>query len=107
LADTPTIYELFEEYKTPDSSRRVAQVMLTGGELGRPMLATPGTPPDRVKILREAYARSLKDPELLVEAEKGKMEVDPTPGQELEELMKKVMDQPKEVVDRVKKLLGN
>jgi hypothetical protein len=35
------------------------------------------------------------------------MDVDPTPGEELEELIKKVMDQPKEVVDRVKKMLGN
>jgi hypothetical protein len=50
---------------------------------------------------------ALKDPELLAEAKKGRMEVDPTPGDELQDLMKKVMDQPKEVVDRVKKLLGN
>jgi hypothetical protein len=35
------------------------------------------------------------------------MEVDPTPGEELEELLKKVMEQPKEVMDRVKKLLAN
>jgi hypothetical protein len=35
------------------------------------------------------------------------MDVDPTPGEELEELINKVMDQPKEVVDRVKKMLGN
>lgn len=107
LADTPTIYELFDEYRTPDLSRRVAQVMLVGGEFGRPMLATPGTPPERTKILREAYAKALKDPELLAEAKKGKMEVDPSTGEELEELVKKVMDQPKEVIERVRKLLGN
>lgn len=107
LADTPTIYELFDEYRTPDLSRRVAQVMLVGGEFGRPMLATPGTPPERTKILREAYAKALKDPELLAEAKKGKMEVDPSTGEELEELVKKVMEQPKEVIERVRKLLGN
>lgn len=107
LTDVPTIYELFDEYKTSDISRRVAQVMLTGGELGRPMLATPGSPPERITILREGYIKALKDPELLAEAEKGKMEVDPTPGSELEELIKNVMDQPKEVMDRVKKMLKN
>lgn len=107
LPDTPTVYELFNEYKTPDVSRRVAQVMLAGGELGRPMLATPGTPPERLKILREAYAKALKDSELLAEAKKGKMEVDPTPGEELEDLIRKVMDQPREVLDRVKKMLAN
>jgi tripartite-type tricarboxylate transporter receptor subunit TctC len=107
LPQTPTIYELFDEYGSSEVSRRVAQVMLTGGELGRPMLATPATPPERIKILREGYARALKDPELVVETEKAKMEVDPTPGEELEELLKKVMEQPKEVMDRVKKLLAN
>ena len=107
LPDTPTLYQLFDEYKAADVSRRVAQVMLTGGELGRPMLATPGIPPERIKILRDAYAKALKDPELLTEAEKSKMDVDPSPGEELEELIKKVMDQPKEVMDRVKKLLEN
>jgi len=107
LAGVPNIYELFNEYKTSDISRRVAQVMLTGGELGRPMLAAPGSPPERINILRDAYIKALKDPELLAEAEKGKMEVDPTPGGELEELIKNVMDQPKEVMDRVKKMLKN
>jgi tripartite-type tricarboxylate transporter receptor subunit TctC len=107
LPDTPTIYQLFDEYKASDVSRRVAQVILTGGELGRPMMATPGIPPERVRILREAYARALKDPELLVEAEKGKMDVDASSGEELEEMIKKVMDQPKEVTDRVKKMLEN
>ena len=107
LPETPTIYELFDEYKSTDASRRVAQVILTGGDLGRPMLMTPGTPPERVKIFREAYAKALQDPELLLETEKAKMDVDLTPGEELEELIKKVMDQPKEVMDRVKKMLGN
>lgn len=107
LAETPTIYELFDEYKTPDVSRRVAQVMLAGGEFGRPMLLTPGTPPERLKILREAYANALKDPELVAEAKKGRMDVDPTRGEELEELVGKIMDQPKEVIERVRKLLEN
>lgn len=105
LPDTPTIYQLFDEYKAPDVSRRVAHVMLAGGDLGRPMLTTPGTPPERRKILRDAYAMALKDPELLVEAERNKMDIDHSPGEELEEVIKKVMDQPKDVIDRVKKML--
>jgi tripartite-type tricarboxylate transporter receptor subunit TctC len=107
MPDVPTLNELFDQYKTPDVTRRVAQVLLAGGELGRPILVTPGTPPERIKILRAAYAKTLKDPELLREAEKGKMDVDPTSGEELEALIKKVMDQPKEVVSRVRKMLDN
>lgn len=105
--DTPTIYELMDEYKTPEMSRRVAQVILAGGEFGRPMLVPPGTPPEHVKTLREAYAKTLKDPELLAEATKGKMDVDPSTGEDLQALAKEALDQPAGVIERVKKLLGN
>jgi tripartite-type tricarboxylate transporter receptor subunit TctC len=71
------------------------------------MLASPGTPAERINVLRVAYIKALKDPELLLEAEKGKMDVDPSPGEELEALIRNVMDQPKEVLDRVKKMLEN
>ena len=107
LLDTPTIYEIMDQYKTPDLSRRAAQVILAGGEFGRPILATPGTPPDRVNVLREGFAKALKDPELLAEAKKGRMDVDPSTGEELQALVKEVMDQPKEVIQRMKKILGN
>jgi len=106
-ADTPTIYELLEEFKTPDIARRVVQVMLAGGELGRPFLVSPGTPQERLKLLREAYSKMLKDPEFLDEAKKQKLDVDPSTGEELEALVKQIMEQPKEVIDRVKELAGN
>jgi hypothetical protein len=80
----PTIYELMDKYKTPDVSRRVARVLLVGDDLGRPMVAPPGTPADKVKILRVAYARSLRDAELLAEAKKSGLDVDPTDGEELQ-----------------------
>lgn len=107
LPDTPTLYELMDQYKTPDLSRRAAQVILAGGELGRPVAATPGIPVERLNILREAFAKSMKDPELLAEAKKSKMDVDPSTAEELQSLIREVMEQPREVNERVKKFLGN
>jgi tripartite-type tricarboxylate transporter receptor subunit TctC len=104
--DAPTIYELMDQYKTPDTSRRVVQVILAGAEFGSPTFASPGTPADRVKLLREAHARTMKDPELLAEAKKGKMDMDPSTGEELQSLTKEAMDQPQEVIERAKKILG-
>jgi tripartite-type tricarboxylate transporter receptor subunit TctC len=71
------------------------------------MMVTPGTPPERVKILREAYVKTLNDPEVLVETKKGRMDVEPTSGEELESLVKEIFDSPREVLERVKKLLAN
>jgi tripartite-type tricarboxylate transporter receptor subunit TctC len=107
LPDTPTLHELMDEYRSPELSRRAAQVILAGGEFGRPMLATPGTPPERLTVLREAYAKALKDPELLAEAKHAKMDVDPSTADELQGLVREVMNQPKEVMEKVRKLLGN
>lgn len=100
----PTIYELMDEYKTPAAKRRLAEAMLAGGDWARPMLAAPGTPSERVKILREAYEKAVKDPELLAEAKKSRIEVTPGKGAELQATAKEAMDQPPEVMEQIKKL---
>lgn len=106
LPDTPTIWELMDRYKTRDADRRLASVILASGALGRPMLGTPGIPADRVKILRQAFNTTMKDPEFLAEIEKRKFELDPTTGEELEKIVKDAMGQPPEIIGRMKKFLG-
>jgi tripartite-type tricarboxylate transporter receptor subunit TctC len=105
--DTPTLNELFDQYKVPENSRRLAQVLLAAGDFGRPMMVTPGTPPDRVKMLRDAFVKTLSDPEVLEETKKGRMDIDPATGEELEKLVKEIFDSPPDVVERVKKILAN
>lgn len=106
LADTPTLSELMDHYKTPDVVRRTARIILASGDFGRPMQIGPGNKPEHVKILRDAYARAMRDPGLIDEAKKGQMDMEYTSGEELGNLMKELMSQPKEVMDRVRKVLG-
>ena len=106
LKDAPTIYELMDKYKTPENVRRLAKVVLAGGEFGRPIVTPPGVPVDRLKILRDAFNKSVQDPALLADAEKRRLEMDPATGEELESLAKEVMSAPPDVVQRVQKLLG-
>ena len=94
-----------DRYKTPESGRRLATVILANGTLGRPIFTSPGTPPDRVKVLREAYEKMLKDPAFLEDIKKKKFELDPIGGEELEVIVKEVMTQPPEIIERLKKLL--
>jgi tripartite-type tricarboxylate transporter receptor subunit TctC len=105
--DVPTLEEIFDQYKVSAANRRFAQVVLAAGDFGRPVMVTPGTPPERVKILREALLKTLKDPEVVAEAKKGRMDIDPTPGEELETLVKEIFNAPPEVLERVKKILAN
>ena len=106
LKDVPTLGELMQQYKTPDSGKRLAKVILTAATMGRPITAPPGTPPDRVKILRDAYAKALQDPELLAEATKRNWDVEPLSGEILEARAKEVIAQPAEVIDKMKWVLG-
>ena len=106
LPEVPTLHELMDQHKTADSARRLAAVILAANEIGRPIVATPGIPGDRVKVLREAFMRSVRDPELLDDAKKKRLDLDPVPGEELEALAKEIVAQPPEVIERMKKLLG-
>src|ERR687892_252692 len=106
IPEVPTIYEIFDKEKTPEESRRVADVILRGGDFGRPWVMPPGTPAERVKETRDAYAKAMSDTALLDEAKKNKMDVEFVSGEELQQLAERMINQPPAVIARVKKPLG-
>ena len=105
LADVPTIHELMDQYKANDAGRRLANLVLAGGEFGRPYVLPPNTPPDKVKMIREAFAKTLQDEAAIADGKQKNLEFDPSTAAELETLAKEVVTQPPEIVARVKKLL--
>jgi tripartite-type tricarboxylate transporter receptor subunit TctC len=106
LKDVPLLNELMEKYKTAEDVRRLAKVILASDEFGRPIVFPPGVPAERVKIMREAFNKTISDPALLAEAERRRLDIDPTRGEELETLAKEVMATPPDVVTKVKKIFG-
>jgi len=107
LPDVPTLYELMNEFKTPEISKRLATVIVASGVFGRPFLAMPGIPSDRVKILQAAFTKALTDSGLLAEANDRKLEIAPVAAEELETLAREVMTQPPEVIEKMKQVLGH
>jgi tripartite-type tricarboxylate transporter receptor subunit TctC len=106
VKDSPTIYELMDKYKVNDASRALAKVILASGDFGRPIVAPPGVPADRIKVLKDSFDKTIKEPALLAEAERRRLEIDPTRWDEMESLAKDVMATPPDVVARMRKLLG-
>jgi tripartite-type tricarboxylate transporter receptor subunit TctC len=106
LKDVPTMYEIMDRYKTPDQVKSLAKVILIASDLGRPIIAPPGVPADRLKILRDAFDKSVSDPAFLAEAERRKLEINPSHWEEMQTLVKEAMATPPEVVERMKKVLG-
>ena len=104
--DAPTIWELMDKHKTPESGKRLTTVLLSPGSFGRPIVGGPGIPADRVKVLRDGFLKAMSDPELLAEAEKRGWEPDPVTGDKLQALAREVVTQPPEVIARMNVVLG-
>ena len=69
---------------------------------GRPFYLPPGTPKERVDIMRTAFMKAGKDPALLKEAKKARRPVTPTPGETLSEFFKEFFASPPEVKQFIK-----
>jgi tripartite-type tricarboxylate transporter receptor subunit TctC len=106
LPETPTLIDLMNQYKTRDAERRLATLVMAPNEFGRPWMAPPGMPADRLKTLRDAWSNTLKDSELLAEAKKRSWPVEAVGGEALSALAKEVIAQPPDVIARLKKLLA-
>lgn len=107
LPDVPTIYELMARYQTPEAKQKVVSVLLGADHFGQYLaVAPPGVPADRLAILRDAYGRALKDPDLLEEAKRRNWSVEYFSGEELQKLARDVIDQPPQLIGQVKVLLS-
>ena len=106
MPDVPTIHELMNEYKTAATTRSLVTAILASGDLGRPFITPPGITADRLKILRDAFRKTLSDPGFLADVKARKLEADPDYGEDLETIAKDVIAQPREIVERMKKLLS-
>jgi tripartite-type tricarboxylate transporter receptor subunit TctC len=106
MPDVPTIHELMTEYKTAATTRSLVTAVLASGDLGRPFITPPGIAVDRLKILRDAFRKTMGDPAFLADVKARKLEADPDYGEELETIAKEVGAQPREIVERMKKLLS-
>jgi tripartite-type tricarboxylate transporter receptor subunit TctC len=107
IAEVPTLQEMMDKRKVSDSTRRLAAVLTSPDVIGRPLATTPGVPAERVKLLRDAFNKAMIDPELNAEAKKRGWELEPVSGEELEAIGKRVVAQPADVIERMKKILGN
>jgi tripartite-type tricarboxylate transporter receptor subunit TctC len=106
MPDVPTIHELMSEYKTPANIRQLVTAVLASGDLGRPFITPPAIPAERLKLLRDAFRKTMGDAAFLADVKARKLEADPDYGEELETIAKEAAAQPREIVDRLKKLLG-
>ena len=103
--DIPEIPLIMDLAKT-DEQKQIFKLIFARQVLGRPFLAPPGVPADRVAALRQAFMDTMKDPEFLAEADKMKLEITAVSGQELQKIVQEAYETPKDVVKKTGDILG-
>lgn len=96
---------LIRNLVTDPVKKQALDFILARELLGRPFLAPPGVPADRVKALREAFVKTLQDKEFLADAEKRQAEINLVTGEEVEDVLRKAAAAPKNVIESVKTAL--
>jgi tripartite-type tricarboxylate transporter receptor subunit TctC len=97
--DAPTIFEFIKS----EEERQVMTFFSSSMELGRPLMAPPGTPPERVAQLRAAFDATMKDPAFLQEAAALGFEVMPQSGEEIAARVAAAMATPRDIVDEAQR----
>jgi tripartite-type tricarboxylate transporter receptor subunit TctC len=96
------------DYARTDEARRLLQTGAhNAGAYGRPFVLPPGTPKERVQLLRRAFQETLKDKEFLVETERSKLNIDPMTGEELEKIIAELFTLDRALLARLKEILYN
>lgn len=94
-----------EEAKSEEARQLIRAGIHDPAAMTRPYSLPPGTPKERVEILRKAFLETFKDLSFVAEAKKSNLEVDPVSGEELEILVKGVFKLEPGLVAKLKEVL--
>ena len=96
LAGVAHVYD----YARDDEDRAVFDMVFGRYVLGRPILAPPGLPPERVRMLRAAFMATMTDAEFLEDARRLKLEIEPSSGEQVEAIVTRIYSHPAPIVAR-------
>ena len=85
--------------------RQALEFLYAGQGIGRPFVAPPDLPPDRLKMLRDAFKATMTDPAFVAEAQKSKLDLEPEDGEHLAVLIAKIYATPKPIVDKITSMI--
>jgi hypothetical protein len=88
-----------------EADHQLLELVLTPQLMGRPFLAPPNVPTERIEALRSAFDETMTDPAFLAEAEKLHLEVQPVDGAQIQRVLRKVYGSPKILIDRARSLM--
>ena len=101
LPDVPLIVDLAKT----DEQRQILELIFARQVMGRPFVAPPSIPRERVDALRKAFMDTMKDKDFLADAEKAQLEITPVSGDEIQKLVKDISTASPEIAKKASALL--
>ena len=101
LKGVPNVFDLARN----NEERQVLEFLYAGQGIGRPFVAPPDLPPERLKMLRDAFNATMKDPEFIADVKRNKFDLEPEDGEHLTTLINKIYATPKAIIERVSNLI--
>ena len=98
LPDVP----LVTDFAKTDEQRQILKMVFARQVMGRPFVAPPNMPADRVAVLRKAFMDTMNDKDFLAEANKTDLEINPVSGEDVEKLVKEVYATPADIIAKAK-----
>jgi len=102
LEKVPFVLDLVKDA----GDRSVLELIFAKYQMGRPYFVPPGVPAERVAALRAAFDATMKDPKLLADAKKQRLEIDPVSGADVQAMVEKLYRTPEPLVRKARDLLG-
>jgi tripartite-type tricarboxylate transporter receptor subunit TctC len=104
LAQVPQAIKLA---KTDEGRKMIEVGIHSDSDIVRTYTLPPGTPKDRVQLLRKAFEDTLKDPEFVADAKKSKLNIDPVPADVIEKDIAALFKLDASIVGKLKDILYN
>lgn len=101
MKDVPTLAGLAQS----EAEQRAVDFFLLRAGMGRPFVVAPGVPAERLAALREGFAAALRDPELIDESKKLRLNISYVPPDILGSLVDKAYGADAETLERVRKAM--
>jgi tripartite-type tricarboxylate transporter receptor subunit TctC len=91
--------------KSDEARKLILTVARTNGVLNRFYVLPPGTPRDRVRLLRKAFLDTIKDPEFIADTQRAKLDLDPIDGEEIQKQVRELFKLDPALVAKMKEIL--
>ena len=102
LPDVPLLMDLAKN----EEDKAVLMLLSASVTIGRPLFVAPGVPAERVRALRDAFDRMVKDPVFLEAAGKENFDINAVSGEEMQKIVADIIATPKSIADRLTQIIG-